>query len=225
MLSDTPMRIPALLSIAALALALGPVACSSGDSDDDIVTPGEEASAEDELRSLTVTEADAGKTITITEGQNLVVKLQSNPTTGYKWIVAATDRTFGYPYYERFLKNGDAVGSGGVQRMTWKTKAGPMSMIGEHRVTLEYRRQWETNVAPAKSFQFTVKIVSGQCPELSPPGPGFCQNGQIKAKKDESGCTTGFECVQDCRATGCDAGRYCTFCWASYACIPNGAMC
>jgi hypothetical protein len=29
----------------------------------------------------------------------------------------------------------------------------------------------------------------------------------------------------DCRSTGCGAGRYCTFCWGSFACIPNGAMC
>ena len=50
-----------------------------------------------------MTEKDDGKTVTVTEGQNLVVKLQSNPTTGYKWKVVSTDRTFGYPADERFL--------------------------------------------------------------------------------------------------------------------------
>lgn len=29
----------------------------------------------------------------------------------------------------------------------------------------------------------------------------------------------------DCRANGCGTGKYCSFCWGSYACIPNGAMC
>ncbi len=29
----------------------------------------------------------------------------------------------------------------------------------------------------------------------------------------------------DCRVTGCGAGQYCSYCWASYACIPNGALC
>lgn len=34
------------------------------------------------------------------------------------------------------------------------------------------------------------------------------------------------ECAPpDCRATGCDAGEYCSFCWGSFACIPDGALC
>ncbi len=31
--------------------------------------------------------------------------------------------------------------------------------------------------------------------------------------------------VTDCRTTGCAAGRYCSFCWGNFACIPNGALC
>jgi len=31
--------------------------------------------------------------------------------------------------------------------------------------------------------------------------------------------------ARDCRSTGCAAGRYCSFCWGSYACIPEGAVC
>jgi hypothetical protein len=30
---------------------------------------------------------------------------------------------------------------------------------------------------------------------------------------------------KDCRDTGCATGRYCTNCWGTYQCIPNGAMC
>ncbi len=29
----------------------------------------------------------------------------------------------------------------------------------------------------------------------------------------------------DCRADGCEAGDYCSFCWGNWACIPEGAMC
>jgi hypothetical protein len=29
----------------------------------------------------------------------------------------------------------------------------------------------------------------------------------------------------DCRTTGCAAGRWCSACWGSFACIPKGAMC
>ncbi|MBI4509487.1 MAG: hypothetical protein HY698_07605 [Deltaproteobacteria bacterium] len=31
--------------------------------------------------------------------------------------------------------------------------------------------------------------------------------------------------ADDCRASGCPTGEYCTFCWVNYACIPEGAVC
>lgn|GEM_PF-2667620 len=37
-----------------------------------------------------------------------------------------------------------------------------------------------------------------------------------------------FDCncvASDCRASGCDAGSYCSFCWAGFSCIPEGAVC
>ncbi len=37
---------------------------------------------------------------------------------------------------------------------------------------------------------------------------------------------TGGQCVlSDCRATGCAAGHGCQFCWGSFACVPDGAVC
>src|SRR4051794_35396784 len=106
------MRFPLLFSLSALALVVASTACTSGDQNDDVVAPpGEENSTEDEIRSLTLTEADNGKTLTITEGQNVSVKLGANPTTGYDWQVVSTDRTFGYPATTHFYSNSDAVGS------------------------------------------------------------------------------------------------------------------
>jgi inhibitor of cysteine peptidase len=222
------LRLSALLTVAALGFALSPLACAGSEDDagnDNVSTPSEEGSAEDELRGLSVTDADNGKTVTATEGQNLLVKLQSNPSTGYGWTVVSTDRTFGYPSATKFFPNGGGVGSGGLERFTWKTKNGPLTMVGSHTVKMEYKRSWETNVAPAKTFTFTVKIVSGSCPQLVPPAPGFCSNGMVKPRKDASGCTTGYECVNDCRANACSNGRSCQMCWGSFACIPNGALC
>jgi inhibitor of cysteine peptidase len=219
------MRLPALLAIAALAVALTPIACASPTEDDPVSSPSEEGDAEDELKSLSLTDADNGKTVTLTKGQSLLVKLQSNPTTGYKWSVTSTDRTFGYPASESFLKNGDGpVGSGGLQRLTWKTNS-PLDMVGTHKVKLEYKRSWETNVAAAKTFTFTVKIVAGSCPQLSPPAPGFCSNGRVSPKNDANGCVTGYECISQCGPSTCGAGKYCSNCWGHLACIPNGALC
>ena len=29
----------------------------------------------------------------------------------------------------------------------------------------------------------------------------------------------------DCRTSSCGTGRYCSYCWGHFACIPNGALC
>lgn len=217
-------RLSVLLALATFAVALSPLACAATTEDDPVSSPTEEGDAEDELKSLSLTDADDGKTVTITKGQSLLVKLQSNPTTGYKWSVVSTDRTFGYPALERFVKNGDAVGSGGLQRFTWKTSS-PLNMVGSHTVKLEYKRSWETNVAAAKTFTFTVKVVDATCPQLSPPAPSFCPNGRIQPKHGDNGCVTGYECIADCRSKGCGSGQSCSPCWGQFSCIPNGAMC
>jgi inhibitor of cysteine peptidase len=155
------MRLPvSLLAVAALVVGVGPIGCAASTDDEPVSSPTEEGDAEDELRSKSITDADDNQTVTVTKGQNVLVKLSSNPTTGYKWTVASTDRTFGYPAYDKYLAaspNGP-VGSGGIQRFTWKTNS-PLNMAGSHTVKLEYKRAWEVNVAPAKTFTFTVTIV------------------------------------------------------------------
>jgi inhibitor of cysteine peptidase len=220
------MRLSVLLALATFAVALAPIACASPTEDDNASSPTEEGDAEDELKSLSITDADNGKTVTVTKGQSILVKLQSNPTTGYKWSVASTDRTFGYPSSERYVGNGEngPVGSGGLQRFTWKTTS-PLELAGSHVVRLEYKRPWETNVAPAKVFTFTVKVVDGSCPQLSPPAPGVCPNGRLTPKHGTNNCITGYECIADCRTNACGTGQKCSACWGQMACIPNGALC
>jgi predicted secreted protein len=195
-----------------LLSSVGLAACSTSSEDDNIVS-GEEASSEDELKSLVLTEADNGRTINVPEGQNVVVKLSSNPSTGYEWSVASTDRTFGYPYYKKFLPDqSGAVGSGGVQRMTWKTKGG-ISMVGRHEVKLEYKRPWETNGAAARTFKFVVEIRAVVCPQIEPNPPGYCQDGELKRRYNGDGCFLGSECVNKpvqgaCVVGGC-SGQIC----------------
>ena len=102
-----------------------------------------------------------GQTFTAIEGQQVVVRLAANPSTGYRWVVAAVDRTFGYPSSDEIetTPNGP-VGSGGAQVLTWETTSGIETMVGTHHVTLEYRRPWDENVDPEDSFSFTVEVVA-----------------------------------------------------------------
>ena len=107
---------------------------------------------------VVVTEAAKGKTIKVKEGQDLTLALPGNPTTGYQWKVISTDRTFGYPT-EKFSPGGPGVGSGGTSQFVWKTKNGPLSMVGKHQVTLEYARPFGARTPDTKTFSFTVDVV------------------------------------------------------------------
>ena len=219
------MRLSVLLALGTFAVALAPVACASPTEEAPISSPADEGDAEDELKSLSITDADNGKTVTITKGQSLLVKLKSNPTTGFNWLVASTDRSFGHAASARYVANsGGAVGSGGLQLFTWKTTS-PLVTVGSHKVKLEYGRPWGTDLAPAKVFTFTVKILDGNCPQLSPPAPSFCPNGTVTPKHNADGCINGYQCVADCRTKGCWAGSTCTLCCAQMACINTNSPC
>ncbi len=105
-----------------------------------------------------------GGSFTAVEGQPVVVRLAANASTGYRWVVAVTDRTFGYPATDEMETSGNGpVGSGGTQVLTWET-TGFLPMVGTHAVTLEYRRPWDENVDPADTFSFSVEVVGADGP-------------------------------------------------------------
>ena len=103
---------------------------------------------------LSVTEANSGGSVALAHNQQLVVRLPSNPTTGYRWSLAQQSTPVlepeGAPTYEKGA--GDA-GAGGTE--TWRfapTKA------GEGTLRLEYRRLWETDAAPARVVSYKVTV-------------------------------------------------------------------
>lgn len=99
------------------------------------------------------------KTIKVAPGQKIVLSLPSNPTTGAKWRVITTSRTFGHPSKEEYERTSPAgmIGGGGVQTLTWDTgKQRPSTE--PHKVTLAYGHAGQE---PFKVFTFSVKIVAG----------------------------------------------------------------
>lgn len=100
---------------------------------------------------------DDGGTFQVTEGDDVVVNLPSNASTGYSWKVVATDRTFGYPTETYTAADPARIGGGGTATLTWKTR-GALSLVGEHTVQLEYRRGFDPDAPAARSFSFTVDV-------------------------------------------------------------------
>ncbi len=65
---------------------------------------------------------------------------------------------------------------------------------------------------------------------------GVCRDAICSGQTAKCTATTHwdqFECTcvpnpvveEDCRTLGCGDGQWCSFCWTSFQCIPNGALC
>jgi inhibitor of cysteine peptidase len=104
-----------------------------------------------------VHELDAGDDGTVVEvevGEEVVVSLEGNATTGYSWQVTAVDSAVlalkGDPDYE---SSSNADGAGGTYTFHFDALA-----AGETEVVLQYFPTWEQPSATAGSFTFTVVV-------------------------------------------------------------------
>ena len=100
-----------------------------------------------------ITDQDNGKDIDLPAGGTLVIRLKSNPSTGYSWAIK------GDPSPLRLVKsstkkngqNSHAVGAPVTQEFRLTTATAGMASL-----TLEYRRPWELAAGPAKTFSVKV---------------------------------------------------------------------
>ncbi|MBZ5499934.1 MAG: protease inhibitor I42 family protein [Acidobacteriia bacterium] len=109
------------------------------------------------LRPVIVTELDAGKTVRVELRGSLVVRLSSNPTTGYQWQVVKSDPAYLQPGSRQGFFEPDpagGLGAGGRQAFTYKA-----IRQGNTRLIFHYRRPWEEQ-DPIRTFTINVQIIS-----------------------------------------------------------------
>jgi inhibitor of cysteine peptidase len=109
--------------------------------------------------SLTITERDNKGNFQIARGGILTVKLGANPGTGYAWHIVINN--------PRLLKPiGESVFEPKLVDPRKKIVGAPEDQVfgfraqgkGSNTLSLEYRRIWEKEVAPLKTFSVTVQI-------------------------------------------------------------------
>ncbi|MFI8335539.1 protease inhibitor I42 family protein [Pseudomonas taetrolens] len=89
-------------------------------------------------------------------GQNLILSLPSNPTTGYRWAIQDSAggvlRNLGPEVYTS-SDNGQLLGSGG--QSTWRFRA---FAAGNGRLRLTYQQPWEPEAEPAQVFDCPITV-------------------------------------------------------------------
>lgn len=101
-----------------------------------------------------LTAQDHGKLIKCQTRQELTVELESNPSTGYTWQVITGDTLHLRLLRDEYLPgSAERMGAAGKQRFHFQALA-----PGRSPLLLEYRRAWEKEAEPAKSFKITLLI-------------------------------------------------------------------
>ncbi len=109
-----------------------------------------------EVKELSVDIASSGKELTLAVGGTLTVTLESNVTTGHRWDenvnIGATTvmRQTNHKYQSPATP---IPGAGG--REVWKFKA---LKAGKSTISMVYKRPFEPNSPPARTFTLTVVV-------------------------------------------------------------------
>ena len=108
--------------------------------------------------TLKLGQTDDGKTFSVKVGDTIQVVIPGNPTTGYEWTAALSDKDaallqpVGEPQYAANNTDENRVGSGGVLTLTFKATA-----KGQAVLKLAYARSFES-VQPIQTFTATLNI-------------------------------------------------------------------
>lgn len=106
---------------------------------------------------VTVSAAQSGSSVALASDQDLVVRLPSNPATGYRWIYVepkdAVLRVDGPSTFETAPGTAGTAGAGGTE--IWKLA--PLKP-GQQQLRFEYRRPWEQGVAPSQVATYSVTV-------------------------------------------------------------------
>jgi inhibitor of cysteine peptidase len=111
-----------------------------------------------ESEEVNVDEQDNGSQIDLKQGQILVITLQSNPTTGYRWEqVENQDSTLeqmGEAEFKPSETGGPPpVGDGGWEIFHYKAVSAEQKTL-----TLVYHRPWEEGVEPLRTFSLQIVV-------------------------------------------------------------------
>jgi inhibitor of cysteine peptidase len=108
---------------------------------------------------VTASMSDSGGTAVLIPYQPLVVRLQTNPSTGYGWTYTVT----GDDVLRLDTVTGEAPAANGMVGVpgdqVWSFRA---QGVGRAVLTYVYARSWEKNAVPAKTFTLTVEVNPAQ---------------------------------------------------------------
>jgi inhibitor of cysteine peptidase len=103
-----------------------------------------------------LTEVDNGKTVRLGPQQEVLIVLPSNPTTGYSWEIVGQKEDAAVAVVSKEFKTSVdeplRAGAGGLELFRLR-----LLKAGRFTVTFVYRRSWEKEQKPERTFCITME--------------------------------------------------------------------
>ncbi len=136
---------PLYLSTLIIALLTSTIACTGGTKVSEGLLPPPET---------IVRQADDGKVFKLRKGDEIVIHLKGNRTTGYSWAIEEVDDNVLELVNDVYIPDKPVLtGSGGVWTITFKAVS-----VGASPVRLKYWRPWEGESSVVERFEVTVRV-------------------------------------------------------------------
>jgi inhibitor of cysteine peptidase len=106
----------------------------------------------DDAPAAGATAYQEGDAVTVATGDEFVIALPANPSTGYSWT-AGDDADVKY-VSSRQVSGGSEPGAPGTQKLTFRAE-----QVGTSTLALAYARSFEGGVPPAQTTTFPVTVT------------------------------------------------------------------
>jgi inhibitor of cysteine peptidase len=108
-----------------------------------------------QLKAMTTLNLDlhsSGQTVTVTPGDRLEIRLEENPTTGFRWCVEGDKTGVLNLEHDAFIHPVSRIsGAGGTRKFIFI-----VAKQGHAMLRVSYRRSWEKRKPPQATFELTV---------------------------------------------------------------------
>ena len=136
------MMLCRVASLGLLLLPGGPVTSQSAES------------GSSHVATITLTRADNGNAVALGVGDRLVLRLEENPTTGYRWALETHDDNVVSLLHQEYGTSPHAAVGGGGQR-SWTFIA---QKAGTDTLQLKLWRPWEGESSITRRFTVTLHV-------------------------------------------------------------------
>lgn len=103
---------------------------------------------------MKLTERDHDKTITLHQGDTVVIQLDENPTTGFTWAMQKEDEQVVKLVSSEYIPPpGGTIGIGGVHLFTFAAKN-----VGTAHLELKYWRSFAGDPSIMRQYNLTVHV-------------------------------------------------------------------